>query len=274
MSTAVGIALVAAFLLGAVRIAQSEPPLPPLPACLKRVLDKPCYGPEQIRRAYDVDPLLQRGVTGAGRTIAIVVSFGSPTIRDDLHAFDRAFSLPDPQLDIAAPLRTSHPAQTGWAAETSLDVEWAHVMAPGARILLLTSPVDETEGVQGLPQFLSLERYAVQHHADVVSQSWAATEDTLLDARGRAMVSQFDQLYSAAGRQGVTFVGASGDDGAAGATLSETHLFPYRVVEYPASDPLVLAVGGTRLLVGRDGLLHGETTWPGSGGGVSKLFPE
>jgi subtilase family serine protease len=129
--------------------------------------------------------------------------------------------------------------------------------------------------VQGLPEFLRLERYALRHHlVDVFSQSWAATEDTLFDARGRAMVAQFHRFYADAAAQGVTVVTASGDDGAAGPELSLTHMFPYPVVGYPASDPLVLAVGGTRLEVDRDGRVHGETAWTGSGGGVSKLFPE
>ncbi|HKO24468.1 MAG TPA: S53 family peptidase [Chloroflexota bacterium] len=236
---------------------------------------RPCLTPAEVRAAYGIDHLLRRGITGRGRTIAIVVSFGSPTLRADLQAFDRAFGLPDPHLEILAPLGTRHPHNSGWAGETTLDVEWAHAIAPGARIVVLESPVDETEGVQGLPEFLRLERYALRHHlVDVFSQSWAATEDTLFDPRGRAVVAQFHRFYADAAAQGVTVVTASGDDGAAGPELSLTHMFPYPVVGYPASDPLVLAVGGTRLEVDRDGRVHGETTWTGSGGGVSKLFPE
>jgi len=69
---------------------------------------------------------------------------------------------------------------TGWAFETTLDVQWAHAMAPGAAIVVLTSPVAETEGVQGLPEFLALEKYALDHHlGKIISQSWAATENTL-----------------------------------------------------------------------------------------------
>lgn len=249
-----------------------QPRAPTPPSCLKRLDNNPCLGPSQIRKAYEVDPLLSRGITGKGRTIAIIVSFGSPTIRADLHAFDQAFSLPDPQLDIRAPLGTSHTPQTGWEGETTLDVEWAHVMAPGARILLLTSPVDETEGVQGVPQFLALERYAVQHHADVISQSWAATEDTLLDKRGRALVGQFQRFYADATKKGVSFVGASGDDGAAGLDRSLKHVFPYRVVQWPASDPNVLAVGGTQLTI--DPAWKDEIAWSRSGGGFSKLYSE
>ena len=247
---------------------------PTLDECLQRI-HVPCLGPAQVRAAYGVDTLLRRGITGKGRTIAIIVSFGSPTIRSDLKAFDRAFGLPDPQLDILAPLGTKHPRNSGWVGETTLDVEWAHAIAPGARLVVLESPVDETEGVQGMPQFLALERYAVNHHlADVLSQSWSATEDTLFDKAGRAIVAQFHRFYADAAARGITAVTGSGDDGAGGPDLSVQHLYPYPVVGYPASDPLVLAVGGTRLLVDRSGRVSGETTWSGSGGGVSKLFKE
>ena len=242
--------------------------------CLLR-LHRPCLNPTQIRAAYGVDSLLRRSVTGAGRTIGIVVSFGSPTLRSDLRVFDRAFGLPDPRLEILTPLGTRSDRNSGWQEETTLDVEWAHAIAPGARLVVLVSPVNETEGIQGMPEFLALERYAVTHHlVDVLSQSWAATEDTLFDARGRAIVGQFHRFYSAAAAQGITAVAASGDEGAAGPDLSITHMYPYRVVGYPASDPLVLAVGGTRLAVDVDGRVRGETAWSGSGGGVSKFFAE
>jgi len=248
---------------------------PSLLQCLRGRLHRPCFAPADIRVAYGLDALARRGITGRGRTIAIVVSFGSPTIRADLHAFDRAFGLPDPQLQILAPLGTRHPRSSGWIGETTLDVEWAHVVAPGARLVVLESPVDETEGVQGLPEFLTLERYALQHHlADVISQSWDATEDTLFDARGRAIVAQFHSFYADATRHGVTVLAASGDEGTTGPDLSVSHLYPYPVVQYPASDPYVLAVGGTRLSVNTQGHVNGETAWAGSGGGLSKFFPE
>lgn len=249
-----------------------QPTPPSLPSCLKGVGDAHCFGPAEMRHVYGVDAVLRRGITGSGRTIAVIVSFGSPTIRQDLHAFDQAFGLPDPVLQIRAPLGTGESTRTGWEGETALDVEWAHVMAPSARILILTSPVDETEGVQGLPQFLSLERYAVTHGADVISQSWGATEDTLLDTKGRRLVAQFHTFYADATRQGVSFVAGSGDDGAAGRDLTISHLYSHRTVQWPAAEPNVLGVGGTRLIV--DGSQRDEIAWPRSGGGFSKLYAE
>lgn len=253
--------------------ARAERP-PTLAECL-RYIHIPCLGPAQVRAAYGIDTLLRRGITGKGRTITIIVSFGSPTLRADLHAFDRAFGLPDPQLTVLAPFGTRRPRASGWVGETTLDVEWAHAIAPGARLVVLESPVDETEGMQGMPQFLALERYALNHHlGDVLSQSWSATEETLFDKAGRNIVAQFHRLYADAAARGVTAITGSGDEGAGGYDLSVSRLYPYPVVGYPASDPLVLAVGGTRLILDRNGLLRSETTWPGSGGGVSKLFAE
>src|SRR5262249_17146372 len=99
-----------------------------------------CYGPDQIRAAYGVQPLLNRGINGSGRTIVIVDAFGSPTIGQDLHIFDQVWGLPDPTLNVVAPdgIGTSDPENLlGWAVETSLDVQWAHVIAPNAAIDLV-----------------------------------------------------------------------------------------------------------------------------------------
>ena len=67
----------------------------------------------------------------------------------------------------------------GWAQETTLDVEWAHVIVPAAKILLVETPISETEGVQGFPEIVKAENYVIDHHlAGVISQSFGATEET------------------------------------------------------------------------------------------------
>ena len=101
-----------------------------------------CYGPAQIQAAYDFAPLYARGIDGTGRTIVIVDAFQSPTIVHDLQLFDAVFGLPDSTLNIIAPdgLTPFDPAdqnQVGWAGEITLDVEWAHAIAPGATIDLV-----------------------------------------------------------------------------------------------------------------------------------------
>ena len=157
-----------------------------------------CYSPGQFERAYDLAPLHRAGIDGSGQTIAIVDSFGSPTIVDDLHAFDQTFANPpagsgipadpliaaDPQVTIIQPAGAVPPFDptnddmVGWAQETTLDVEWAHVIAPRAKILLVETPVSETEGVQGFPEIVKAENYVIDPLAGVISQSFGATENT------------------------------------------------------------------------------------------------
>src|SRR5262249_57944765 len=98
--------------------------------------------PAQARAAYDLGPLLRAGINGKGQTIAIVDPFGSPTIAHDVAVFDKRFGLPPLSLRViqpAGPVPRYRPtgARTGAAGETPLDVEWAHAMAPGAKILLV-----------------------------------------------------------------------------------------------------------------------------------------
>lgn len=152
----------------------------------------PCYSPQGIRNSYSLKSILNDVYTGTGQTIIIIDSFGSPTIVQDLQAFDAGYGLPDPpSFTVLAPLGTvpfdpTNGDPVGWAFETTLDVEWAHAMAPGANIVLLTSPVSETEGVQGMPEFLALEKYALDHQlGKIISQSWAATENTLFTPAGQ-----------------------------------------------------------------------------------------
>ncbi|MHB1488337.1 MAG: S53 family peptidase [Acidimicrobiales bacterium] len=239
----------------------------------------PCYSPEEMRHAYGVDALTSAGDIGAGQTIVIVDSYGSPDIRSDLQQFDSAYNVPPPpSLIVDAPLGTvpfdnTNVTMIVWAEETTLDVEWAHAMAPGAGLVLLTSPVAETGGVQGMPQFLQLEQYALDHHlGNVLSQSWGSPENSLLSSTGRALITQFDGLFQQAASAGVTVLAASGDHGSAQGGG------PAPTVQFPASSPWVTSVGGTTLDATVTGQYQGEVAWNtnvgASGGGVSQLEPE
>ncbi len=232
----------------------------------ERAYEVACYQPGQIRQAYHLAPLYRAGVTGRGATIVIVDSFGSPTIRHDLAAFDAAFGLPAPPS-----LRIIHPAgaiprynprnsdMVGWAGETTLDVEWAHVIAPGANILLVETPVSETEGVHGFPQIVAAERYVLDHHlGDVISQSFSATEETF---PGRAALDALRGAYTLAARDGVTVLAASGDSGAADVMRNEKTYYLTPVTSWPDSDPLVTGVGGTQLHFTAGGAPAAPTVW-------------
>ena len=225
-----------------------------------------CYNPAQLQQAYGLNALYARGITGKGATIVIVEPYGSPTIASDLRAFDRAENVPNPpSLRIIRPAgkvpryNPGDPNMVGWAGETTLDVEYAHAIAPGASILLVETPVSETEGVHGFPQIVQAEEYVIRHHlGDVISQSFSATEQTfpsreaLLGLRG---------AYTDAARRGVTVLAASGDSGAADVKFDGSTYYLKPVTSWPDSDPLVTAVGGTQLHVTATGKPAAPTVW-------------
>jgi len=235
--------------------------------------------PAQIRTAYEVAPLTANGIDGAGQTIVIVDSFGSPTITADLAHFDGYFGLPAPpsfrvlQPVGLVPAFNSHNSnRVGWAEETTLDVEWAHVMAPGASIVLVETPTSENEGTTGFPQIVAAERYVLRHKlGQVISQSFAATEQTFPSV---ASILSFRGAYQLAARDHVTVLAATGDTGATSDTYNMKDLYATRAVSWPATDPLVTAVGGTQLSLRANGTrLAPDVAWDDSGGGISIAFP-
>ena len=226
---------------------------PPTQAQCVQMFAAPCYQPAQLQTAYHERPLFARGITGVGQTIVIVDSFGSPTIRADLRTFDRQFGLAAPPsfriIQPAGPVPPFDPSDSdkvGWAGETTLDVEWAHSIAPGASILLVETPVSETVGTAGFPEIVRAENYVISHHlGGVISQSFGAGEPTFPTAQS---LLRLRSAYVNAFRHGVTVLAAAGDAGSTDyKNAAATRLFTHRTVSWPASDPLVTAVGGTRL---------------------------
>jgi subtilase family serine protease len=276
-----------------------------------------CFTPQGIWAAYNMASLYSMGDDGTGQTIAIIDSYGSDTIAHDLHVFDSAFGLPPmcgeeavtcssgmptfSQLALQgtpatkAPPSTSHGTglknKAAWALEVSLDVEHAHAVAPGANILLVTTPTAETLGVQGFPQMMAAEDYVVQHHlASVISQSFAAGEGSFGSTQS---LLNLRYAFQDAAANGVTVLGSSGDSGTAN-TLKQPpknpRPIPTPTVEWPASDPLVTGVGGTYLCtdpskstrVVNSGIppaecapanaSNVEIAWIDAGGGFSDVF--
>jgi subtilase family serine protease len=240
-----------------------------------------CYQPPQLAKAYNFAPLRAAGIDGRGRTIVIVDSFGSPTIENDLHVFDQQFGLPDPPsltiLQPAGPVPPFDPTNSdmaGWAEEATLDVEWAHVFAPGAAIILVETPVSETEGVQGFPEIVRAENYVIDHDlGDVISQSFGATEETFPSNRS---IFELRSAFENAAAHKVTVLASSGDTGATNYELN-FDLYPMRVNSWPSSDPLVTSVGGTQLTLDDAGnRLAPDVVWndgfAAGGGGVSAVF--
>jgi subtilase family serine protease len=232
-----------------------------------------CYGPAQIRAAYGVDKLAAKGLTGAGRSIVIVDAFQSPTIAHDLATFDQLFELPDPVFNQIAPdgltpFDQADGNMVGWAGEITLDVEWAHAVAPGAKIVLVLSKSNDDADI------LSATRYAVDHNlGDVISQSFGENE-SCVDPK---IARQQHQLFEKATRKGITLLASSGDQGSAQLDCAGENFV--KAVSSPATDPLVTAVGGTRLVAdGVTGAYQSESVWnepdfaSAGGGGFSVEF--
>lgn len=250
------------------------------PAGLSSRSNSDCLTPHSLRVAYGIESLIEHGFTGKGQTVVDIVSFGSPTLQQDMDVFDQQFDLPPITVKVISPLGTtpqpgSKPGDIGgWADETNLDVQIIHAMAPDAGIVVLTSPVDETEGTIGLPQFRQLVQYALDHHlGNILSFSWGASEVTLQDAAGQQEIQKWNTLLqNATTQQGITFFSSSGDNGATDyEDLQETQLSPTPTTSFPADEPWVTSVGGTTLLL--NGASITERAWSDSGGGFSKFFP-
>jgi subtilase family serine protease len=275
-----------------------------------------CFAPAAMQNAYNVTPLLAKGDNGAGQTIVIVDSFGSDTIRHDLHVFNNEFGLQHmcgeegvtcasgmPSFDTLelqgspatkAPPSTSNGTglenKNAWGLEVSLDVEWSHSIAPGANILLVTTPTAETLGVQGFPQMMSAEQFVIDNHlGSVISQSFGAGEESFHSGTGA--LDQLRKTYISAQAAGVTVLASSGDGGTSNTfkePVKNPQEIPFPSVIWPASDPLVTAVGGTYLCVdpvtgaGADSADpprkcqanpgQREVGWVDSGGGFSHVF--
>jgi subtilase family serine protease len=232
-----------------------------------------CYGPKQIRAAYAIEPLLHEDINGRGRTIVIIDAFQSPTIRQDLQAFDQVFGLNSAKLNIIAPdgltpFDPNDPNQVGWAEEISLDVEWAHAVAPDATIdLVLAKSYQDAD-------IISVTKYAVDHNlGDVISQSFGENES----CTNPALLAEEHAIFQEAMNKRITVLASSGDNGAAQQTCDGTSWT--LAVSWPASDPLVTGVGGTQLFANQHtGSYMGEVAWNepqfqiASGGGFSVIY--
>jgi hypothetical protein len=229
------------------------------------------YTPQQLRAAYGFDQINFGSVVGdgEGQTIAIVDAYDDPDLvastasnfsTSDLAEFDSAFGLPNPpsftklnEAGNASPMPGTDPAGAGnssgnWEYEESMDVEWAHAMAPAASIVL----VEANSSSSG-------DLYAALNTADhlpgvsVVSLSWGSSE-----FEGE---NDWDENFQTpSGHEGITFVASSGDAGSPGI--------------YPAYSPDVVAVGGTTVQLNSNGSIESETAWSGSGGGTSAYETE
>jgi subtilase family serine protease len=237
-----------------------------------------CYSPVHLSQAYDF-PAGRNAPTGAGQTIVVITAFGSPSIQADLAQFDAENGLPAPpsftqlnqQTVITDQGSTDPMSIQKWAIETSLDVEYAHAMAPGANIVLAVAYTDDTTNVAQLEK-----EVLPQYPGAIVSQSFGVDEAGLFSDPVTA--ATMDKLFLSQVRSGGTVVAAAGDLGASGVGPFVGGP-PVPMAGYPAASPFVLSVGGTMGAPDAQGLWNaghygGEEAWseavpfdPGVGAG-------
>ncbi|HEX7733879.1 MAG TPA: S53 family peptidase [Ktedonobacteraceae bacterium] len=205
-----------------------------------------CYSPQQIRRAYHIDTLINAGITGKGKSIVIIDAFQNPLIQVDLNAFDSVFGLPTPTFtqvapDGLTPFDPNDANQVGWAGEIALDVQWAHAIAPEANITLVLAKSNQDADL------LSVTKYAVDNNlGDVISQSFGENESCV----DPTLLKQEHQVFKEATTKHITLLASSGDQGAAQPTCDGNSWA--QAASSPASDPLVTAVGASELFAAPD----------------------
>jgi kumamolisin len=224
------------------------------------------YCPQGIQVGYSLSGLFASGYDGTGQKAAIVDAPGDPSIQTALNTYSTQYGLPQITLDIHYPDGVPLSYNPSWASETAMDVEAVHAVAPRAGIVLLYDTGDLMNAI---------DYVATNNLAKIVSNSWTyscgfgSCSDTQLPS---STVSSTDNRLAVDAAQGLTILFASGDEGAKpdGSSLG---------TEFPASDPNVLAIGATNLVLA--GCVTNTCTGYGSetgasisGGGYSGHFAE
>jgi len=233
--------------------------------------------PSRIRAAYNVTPVysptitgaggspVTPAITGAGQTVALFEL--SPYDSADIAAYDAAFGLnAPPPIGVAVDGGATDAFGSVGANEAALDIELTRALAPGARILVYNGPGSPTSNDNtGVDD--TYARIINDNQARILSTSWGQCEPDQ-QADQPPDLALLHNLFAQAVAEGMTVLAASGDAGANDCSDGR----PNPSVDYPASDPSVVGVGGTTLTFDATGQARGEQSWPGSGGGVSSVF--
>jgi subtilase family serine protease len=211
----------------------------------------PCgYQPSEVQTAYNMNGLYAQGFDGSGQTIVIVDAYGSDTIQQDAEIFSQIYGLPaltpaNFQI-VKAPGLVNNPKgpARNWTIETTLDVEWAHALAPKANIALVTA-TDRAS----LDEAVNLA--VVRHLGNVISNSWSSIEIF----GNPATHDRMNRILEMAAAEGVDVNFATGDFG------DETIRIGIKAVDFPASSPFATAIGGTSLALNPDNTMAFQTGW-------------
>ena len=215
----------------------------------------PCgYQPSDLQTAYNLTGLYNAGLTGAGQTVVIIDAYGSPTIATDAETYSSFYGLAPLNLSVyyACPAPTDGvpgcptPQDEGWSVETTLDVEAAHAVAPGANIALIYAYSDETDDLGA-----AILAAVANGLGNVVSNSYGAPESEL----GGAPYTPFDDILLVAASEGVSVNFSSGDYG------DFSPVEGFTDVSYPASSSYATGVGGTSLFLTKNKTMAFQTGW-------------
>lgn len=200
------------------------------------------YTAAEVASQYGLPAVYAEGFRGQGQTIVIVDAYGSPTIQTDANTFSSMMGLPaltSANLQVVYPdgPPITSPYKTNWPEEVSLDVEWAHAMAPMAKIVLVVAPSDD------LTELAYAVQYAVAKRlGGVMSNSYGSPESGV----GPAVARAFNTVIERAAAQGIAVNVATGDSGDFGLGT------PVGAASVPADSPFATAIGGTSLNVPSD----------------------
>ena len=214
----------------------------------------PCgYQPSDIQTAYNLTPLYQHGLNGAGTTIAIVDAFGSTTIAQDAQAFSSAMGLPPINLTvIGTPTESnfSGDANSGWATETTLDVEWVHAVAPGAKIVLVVTPTNSNSDL-----FNGIVTAASTPGVVAISNSWDGFDIGV--AGDGEFYRAADSILQEIGAAGISVNFSTGDSGDNSSQLGGL----YTSTGWPASSPFATGIGGVSVALDKNKHIAWQTSW-------------
>jgi len=226
--------------------------------------------PDQLRAAYNVNPLIRSGYTGKGVTVAVVTTNNDDKFYSDMKAFNRMYGLPDVDISVVKPYGLDNPKQMN--REETGDVELVHAMAPDAKILLVVTATHPA------PYAFS---YVIDHNAaDIATTSWYESFWDTGDGSSAKTVRSLNDDYANSVKEKITLITASGDLGsdesltgfAAPGDGDSWHKHLPNAYVFPMYSPWVTQVGGTVLTL--ESGKYTETGWKGSGGGPSKLFSQ
>jgi subtilase family serine protease len=217
----------------------------------------PDYTPAQLQALYGLPTAYKAGFDGTGQTIVLLEAYGYPTIDADANAFCKLTGLPPltssnfsivyPQ---GPPVSPNAGVLSGWDIETALDVQWAHSIAPGAKIVVVAAAGENNESLLAAMSYITTNNLG-----NSINDSWEVDQDLFA---GPLEEQAFDQVLETAAAKGISFQFSSGDGGDEGLGT------PIGAPGVPSNSPHATGVGGTSILNNINGSGYKTLGWGSS----------